>query len=72
MLEVSRIICGKLRLYSRPLDLAPILEAAVASVRPAATAKGVTLGRRFGVDTAPVEGDPDRLQQVINNVLSTR
>ena len=70
VLEVSRIICGKLRLNSRPLDLAPTLEAAVASVRPAATAKGVVLSRRFDVDTAPVEGDPDRLQQVVNNVLS--
>ena len=70
VLEVSRIICGKLRLNSRPLDLTGVVEAALASVRPAAAAKGVILGRRFDLGAAPVEGDPDRLQQVINNVLS--
>lgn len=70
VLEVSRIICGKLRLNSRPLDFAEAVDAALASVRPAANAKGVGLHRRFDTGTAPVEGDADRLQQVVNNVLS--
>ena len=69
ILDVSRIISGKLRLELRPIELDGILRAAVEVIRPAADAKGVTLqpGGSIGV---MVLGDPDRLQQVLWNLLS--
>ncbi len=69
ILDVSRIISGKLRLELRPIELDGILRAAVEVIRPAADAKGVTLqpGGSIGVT---VLGDPDRLQQVLWNLLS--
>ncbi|HYN21877.1 MAG TPA: response regulator [Thermoanaerobaculia bacterium] len=70
LLDVSRIITGKLRLEQKPLDLPRIIEAALESVRPAADAKSIRL--RVTVDRAigPLVGDPDRLQQVVWNLLS--
>ena len=69
ILDVSRIISGKLRLDRVPLDLDATLRAAIEVIRPAADAKGVTLqpGGSIGVT---VSGDPDRLQQVLWNLLS--
>jgi signal transduction histidine kinase/CheY-like chemotaxis protein len=69
ILDVSRIISGKLRLELRPIDLDGILRAAVEVIRPAAEAKGVSL-RAAGSPGAVVLGDPDRLQQVLWNLLS--
>ena len=69
ILDVSRIISGKLRLELRPIDLDGVLRAAVEVIRPAADAKGVTL-RIGGSSNALVQGDPDRLQQVLWNLLS--
>ena len=69
ILDVSRIISGKLRLDLRPLDLDGVLRAAIEVIRPAADAKGVTL-RTGGSGNALVQGDPDRLQQVLWNLLS--
>ena len=69
ILDVSRIVTGRLRLNLRPIDLAPVLDAAIETLQPSAAAKGVelscTLGRAGGI-----LGDPDRLQQVIWNLLS--
>ncbi|MET0626025.1 MAG: PAS domain-containing protein [Pyrinomonadaceae bacterium] len=70
LLDVSRIITGKLRLDTRPVELAAVVEAAVAVVRPAASAKGVQLRAVFGPGVAAVSGDSDRLQQVVCNLLS--
>ncbi len=70
VLEVSRIICGKVRLRIGPLDLAAVIDAALASAHPTATAKGVSLRRSVDTLAAPVHGDPDRLQQVVWNLLS--
>jgi PAS domain S-box-containing protein len=70
LLDVSRIITGKLRLDARPVDLAAVVEAAVAVVRPAASAKGVQLQAVFDPGVGAVSGDPDRLQQVVWNLLS--
>ncbi|HZH91012.1 MAG TPA: PAS domain-containing protein [Pyrinomonadaceae bacterium] len=70
ILDVSRIIRGKLRLNVRPTDLAPVIEAAVDSVRPAAEAKGIRLQVVLDPQAGPVSGDPDRLQQVVWNLLS--
>jgi PAS domain S-box-containing protein len=70
LLDVSRIITGKLRIDVRPVDLAAVIEAAAAVVRPAASAKGVQLRAVFDPGVGSVSGDPDRLQQVIWNLLS--
>jgi PAS domain S-box-containing protein len=70
ILDVSRIIRGKLRLSVRPVELAPVIEAAVDSVRPAADAKGIRLQVILDPRTGPVSGDPDRLQQVVWNLIS--
>lgn len=69
LLEVSRIVTGKLRLDVRPCDLAAIIDAAVEVVQPAATAKGIRIATELA-RPAPAEGDPDRLQQVVWNLLS--
>jgi signal transduction histidine kinase/DNA-binding response OmpR family regulator len=69
LLDVSRIISGKLRLEARPIDLARVIEAALDAIRPAADAKSI--GLHVSVDSkARVSGDPNRLQQVAWNLLS--
>jgi PAS domain S-box-containing protein len=70
ILDVSRIITGKLRLDVRPVDLASVIEGAVESVRPAAEAKGIRLQRVLDTGRQVVSGDPERLQQVVWNLLS--
>ena len=70
VLEVSRIICGKVRLRVGPVDLASVIDAALASARPTAAAKGVSLQRLATVPPVPIRGDSDRLQQVVWNLLS--
>jgi signal transduction histidine kinase len=70
LLEVSRITTGKLRLDIKPLDLAVLATTAVDSIRPTAEARGVTIERRFASGFLPTAGDPDRLQQVIWNLVS--
>jgi PAS domain S-box-containing protein len=68
ILDVSRIVTGKLRLELRPTDLAPLVDATLDTLRPAADAKGVALRARLQCAGA-VLGDPDRLQQVIWNLI---
>ncbi|MFL6333549.1 MAG: ATP-binding protein [Pyrinomonadaceae bacterium] len=70
LLDVSRIISGKLQLKTRQIELTPIIEAALDSVRQAADAKTIRLGAEYDDETDFVTGDPDRLQQVIWNLLS--
>ena len=70
LLEVSRIVSGKLRLDYRPFDLIALCNTAVDSIRPAAESRGVTIERHFERAAMPTSGDPDRLQQVIWNLLS--
>jgi signal transduction histidine kinase/ActR/RegA family two-component response regulator len=70
LLEVSRIVSGKLRLEYRPFDLVPLCVTALESIRPAAEARGVEIRRQFHQPALPTSGDPDRLQQVIWNLLS--
>ena len=70
LLEISRIVTGKLRLQVREVDLAAIVETAVDIVRPAALAKQLQLTTHIGQRPALTQGDPDRLQQVIWNLLS--
>ena len=70
LLEVSRIITGKLHLNFGPCQLRPIIEAAIESVRPTAEAKGVKVKALFKPQVDLVSGDADRLQQVVWNLLS--
>lgn len=70
LLEVSRIITGKIRLDFGPCDLQPIIEAAVESIKPTAEAKGVRLTVEFDSPGRVVFGDCERLQQVVWNLLA--
>jgi len=70
LLDVSRIITGNLRLELDPLNLAPIVEAAVDALRPTADAKGIGLRMEFAPVSCLVRGDANRLRQVIWNLLS--
>ncbi len=70
ILDVSRIISGKLRLDVRLINPASIIETAVESARPAADAKDIRLQTLLDPHAAPVSGDPDRLQQVCWNLIS--
>ena len=70
VLDVSRIASGKLRLNVRPVELEQILKDAVATMQPAADAKGVSLQMTIESPVTPVSADPDRLQQVVWNLLA--
>ncbi len=70
LLDVSRIVAGKLRLDVRAVQLGPVIEAAIASVRLAADAKTVHLQLALDPTAGPVNGDPTRLQQIVWNLLS--
>ena len=69
LLDVSRIVTGKLLLVRRPVVLAEVIEAALDAVRPAAAAKGIRLDLLLAPGAA-VQGDASRLQQVAWNLLS--
>jgi PAS domain S-box-containing protein len=70
ILDVSRIITGGLRLDVRPLDLGTVIGAALDAIRPAADAKKVQLRSRLMASEAVIQGDPQRLQQVVWNLLA--
>jgi PAS domain S-box-containing protein len=70
MLDVSRIITGKLRLGLTPVELRPVIQAAIDAIRPAAEAKDIKITARLDSPDATVKGDADRLQQVAWNLLS--
>ena len=70
LLEVSRIVTGKLRLQVRPTDLAAIVDSAVEVIQPAAAAKRIRVHADIAVRPAMTSGDADRLQQVVWNLLS--
>ena len=70
LLDVSRIVTGKLRLDVRPVDPSSFIGPAVEAVRPAAEAKGVSLSKVLDNWTGIIMGDPARLQQVVWNLLS--
>jgi PAS domain S-box-containing protein len=70
VLDVSRIITGKLRLDVRPIELAPVIEAAIDAVRAAAEAKSIRIESQLDPLVGIVLADPDRLQQVAWNLLS--
>ncbi|HEX5707991.1 MAG TPA: ATP-binding protein, partial [Pyrinomonadaceae bacterium] len=70
LLDVSRIITGKLRLSVQPVDLGTIIIAAVDGLRPAAEARGIRFQLQLDSPAGQVSGDPDRLQQVTWNLIS--
>jgi PAS domain S-box-containing protein len=70
LLDVSRIISGKLRLEVITVKPINVVESALETVRPAAEAKGITLEIKEDADVSHISGDPNRLQQVIWNLLS--
>jgi signal transduction histidine kinase/CheY-like chemotaxis protein len=70
LLDVSRIISGKLHLDVRPMDLSAVTEAAISVVRPAADAKSIQLTYTHSQAGRAISGDFARLQQVIWNLLS--
>ena len=70
LLDVSRIITGKLSLDRRAIEMAHVVSDAVNTVRPAADAKNITIETSFDANAEPVLGDANRLQQVVWNLLS--
>ena len=70
LLDASRIITGKLRLEVMPLDLPPVINAAIDSVRHGADAKGIELYVHLDPGAGPISGDQTRLQQVVWNLVS--
>ena len=70
LLDVSRIIAGKLRMESKVVDLPAVIEAALESVRPAAAAKHIELSQSIDPQATSMQGDAHRLQQIIANLLS--
>ena len=70
ILDVSRIVTGKLQLDIRPVELPAIIQAAIAAVQLSADEKQVRLRQDLDRSTEPVSGDPHRLQQIIWNLLS--
>ncbi|MDB4932492.1 MAG: rpfC2, partial [Myxococcaceae bacterium] len=69
LLDVSRMVSGQLRLGLQPVALGALARSALDAVRPAAEARGVRLEAAIDDEVGDVTGDPDRLLQVINNLL---
>jgi PAS domain S-box-containing protein len=70
LLDVSRIVSGKLSLNLQPVDIGAVIDAALESQRPAAQTKGLRLVRTAGLTDLVVTGDAGRLQQVFLNILT--
>jgi PAS domain S-box-containing protein len=70
VLDISRIVSGKIRLNVQPVEVPAIVRNAIDAVTPAADAKGIRLETVLDPQAAPISGDPERLQQILWNVLS--
>ena len=70
LLDISRIISGKMRLDLQAIEPASVIEAALAIVAPAAAAKHITIDSRLDPAASPVLADPNRLQQIAWNLLT--
>ena len=70
ILDVSRIVSGKLEIERAPVAMAQLLDTVVAGALPAADAKRITLERCVDDELPPIEGDPKRLHQIFSNVLA--
>ncbi|MEX0272213.1 response regulator [Leptolyngbyaceae cyanobacterium UHCC 1019] len=70
ILDVARLMRGKLRLNLQPIDLFNLIAVEIDSIRPSADTKGIRLVNQITSDTCIVRGDLQRLQQVLRNLLS--
>ena len=70
ILDVSRVVSGKMRLNMQPVELPPVVHDAIGTVMPAAEAKHIRLETIVDPQLGLVSGDPDRLRQVVWNLLS--
>jgi signal transduction histidine kinase/CheY-like chemotaxis protein len=70
LLDMNRIVSGTIRLDVQRLDLAPIVEAALDSVRPTLEAKAIAVRRTMDDGAGPLFGDPNRVQQIVWNLLT--
>jgi PAS domain S-box-containing protein len=70
LLDMSRIISGKIRLDMQVLDLSIVVNSAIEAVLPSAQVKNIQIGRDVDSTIGPVRGDPNRLQQVVWNLLT--
>lgn len=70
LLDISRIVSGRLRIEFKPVDLAVVIAAAVETARPAADAKQIRIQTVLSSGSGPILGDAERLQQVIWNLIS--
>ena len=70
VLDVSRIVSGKLQFDSRPVEVEKVIQAAIDSMRPAADAKNIKFRVHVTSNIPPVSGDFNRLQQVVWNLIS--
>jgi CheY-like chemotaxis protein len=69
LFDLSSILTGRVRLHPRPIDLVPVIEAAIDAVYFEAHVKGLRLESTLPSRPVSVTGDPDRLQQVVANLL---
>jgi len=70
LLDVSRIITGKLQIEPRPVDISAVIEAAIDAVRPSFEAKNIQFETVMDREGSSVPGDPNRLQQIFWNLFS--
>ena len=70
VLDVSRIVSGKIRLNVQPVALPQVVQNAIDAVTPAAEARGVRIDSVLDPGAQPISGDPERLQQILWNLLS--
>ena len=70
ILDVSRIITGKLEIERKPVSVPQLVETVVSGIAPAVDARRIRLELHIAAELPPIEGDPKRLHQVLNNVLS--
>lgn len=70
LLDVTRMMSGKLRLVKQPLAVLPVIQAAVESVRALAANKRIGITSTHKITNEQIEGDSDRVQQIVWNLLS--
>jgi signal transduction histidine kinase/DNA-binding response OmpR family regulator len=70
LLDMSRVVTGHLRLDMRRVDLASVTRTAVEAVKPSAEGKDISIALDLPPNLGPITGDPDRLQQIIWNLLT--
>jgi PAS domain S-box-containing protein len=70
LLDMSRVVTGHLRLDVRKVELPGVIQAAIDAVRPAAAARDLVISLEIDPAVRPISGDPDRLQQIIWNLLT--